>query len=126
MSEWSDSVPLLMALLFSAHALVEYGANLVSNFDLEFSQFWGNKAFIAALGYLTPLWASPVRKRIWALKVKCVMLLLSRRLVYSSRDLHLQVWFKRKNDEDFLHSKNAPTLCPMDLICDMDLASSFI
>jgi hypothetical protein len=33
MSEGFDSVPLLMASLFDAKALVEYGANFVSDFD---------------------------------------------------------------------------------------------
>jgi hypothetical protein len=33
MSDGSDSVPLLMALLFSVEVLVKYGANLVSDFD---------------------------------------------------------------------------------------------
>jgi hypothetical protein len=51
MSEGFDSAPLLMASLPNAHALVEYRAKLVSDFNPEFSHFWGNKAFIAASGY---------------------------------------------------------------------------
>jgi hypothetical protein len=51
MSEGSDSASLLMASLPSALALVEYKANLVSDFDPEFSHFWGNEAFIAASRY---------------------------------------------------------------------------
>jgi hypothetical protein len=48
-SEGSDSAPLLMALLSSAWALVDYGANLVSDFD-RVHHFGGNEGFIAALG----------------------------------------------------------------------------
>jgi heme/copper-type cytochrome/quinol oxidase subunit 3 len=70
MSEGSDSTPLLMALLFSAKALVEYGANHVSDFDLEGS-FFGERSFYYCFGIhrlhivriLTPLRASLVRKR---------------------------------------------------------------
>jgi hypothetical protein len=39
MSEGSDRGPLLMTLLFSAKAPIEYEANLVSDFDLEASCF---------------------------------------------------------------------------------------
>jgi hypothetical protein len=70
MSEGSDSTPLLMASIASAWALVEYEANLVSDFDLVHS-FGGNEAFIAASGYmgsalLNTSRASPVRKRVRA------------------------------------------------------------
>jgi hypothetical protein len=54
------------------------------------------------------------------------MLLLLRRLIYSSRGLHLQVCFNEKNDEGFQHSKNAPTLRLVDLIGDMRLALTFL
>jgi hypothetical protein len=39
MSKTSDSTPSLMALLFSTKALIEYRANLVSDFDLVASYF---------------------------------------------------------------------------------------
>jgi hypothetical protein len=39
MSKGSDRGPLLMTLLFSAKAPVDYEANLVSDFDLEASCF---------------------------------------------------------------------------------------
>jgi hypothetical protein len=45
MSEGSDSVPLLMASLFSAKALVEYSANLVSDFN-RVLMFWGKKLLL--------------------------------------------------------------------------------
>jgi hypothetical protein len=65
-----------MALVFSAKMPVEYGANLVSDFDLGASCF-GEQSFYCCFGVhrlcliknLTPFWASPVRKRVWALKV---------------------------------------------------------
>jgi hypothetical protein len=43
MSEGSDSVPPLMASLFSAEVLVEYSVNFASDFDLVDSCFWGWK-----------------------------------------------------------------------------------
>jgi hypothetical protein len=51
MSEGSDSAPLLMASLCSAWVLVEYEANLISDFD-QVRCFRGNEAFIAASGYM--------------------------------------------------------------------------
>jgi hypothetical protein len=43
-SEGSDSVPLLMASLFSTKVLVKYGANFVSDFDPVASCF-GEQSF---------------------------------------------------------------------------------
>jgi heme/copper-type cytochrome/quinol oxidase subunit 3 len=62
---------MLMASLFSAKALVEYGANLVSDFDPDASYF-GEQSFyycfrvhsIHLIKNFTPLCASPVRKRV--------------------------------------------------------------
>jgi hypothetical protein len=73
---------------------------------------------------LTPLWVSPVRKRVWALENKCAMLQLLRRLVYGSRDLCLQFLFRHKNNKKFQHSRNAPELSPESLIGGMRQASS--
>jgi heme/copper-type cytochrome/quinol oxidase subunit 3 len=83
MSEGSYSALLLMALLFSVKALVEYGANLVSDFNPGASCFW-ERSFYYCFGVhrlypaknLTPLHYSSMRKRVWALKSKCAMLLL--------------------------------------------------
>jgi hypothetical protein len=50
MSEGSESAPPLMALLPGAP--IEYEANLVSYFDPVFTRMFGNKAFIAASGYI--------------------------------------------------------------------------
>jgi hypothetical protein len=46
MSEGSDSVPLLMASLFNAKALVKYGANFVSDFNHEALCIWGMKLLL--------------------------------------------------------------------------------
>jgi hypothetical protein len=44
MSEGADSAPMLMASLFGTVALVEYGANLVNDFDCVASCF-GKQSF---------------------------------------------------------------------------------
>jgi hypothetical protein len=65
-----------------------------------------------------------MRKRIQALKIKRLLLLW--RLIYSSWDLHLQFWFKWKNDEGSPHSRSAPELCIGGLINDMCQVASFL
>jgi hypothetical protein len=50
MSERFDSVPSLVASLFSLTVPAEYEASFASDFDL--------------VRNLTPLWASPMRKRV--------------------------------------------------------------
>jgi hypothetical protein len=52
MGEGPESAPLLMALLPSVGAPIEYEANLVSYFGPVFTQMFGNEAFIAASGYI--------------------------------------------------------------------------
>jgi heme/copper-type cytochrome/quinol oxidase subunit 3 len=71
MSEGSDSAPLLMASRFGAGALVEYGANLVSNFgpaascflEQSFYRYFGVHR-LRLIKSLMPLLVSPVRKRV--------------------------------------------------------------
>jgi heme/copper-type cytochrome/quinol oxidase subunit 3 len=82
MSEGSDSTHLLMASLFSTEALMEYRNNIVSNFDSVASCFGEQSSYycfgvhgLHLIKKLTPLWASLVRKRLWALKSKRVVLL---------------------------------------------------
>jgi hypothetical protein len=68
-----DSFHPLMASLFCVKTFVEYGANLVSYFDPVYSYF-GEGSFyyyfridrLRLIKNLTPLWVSPVRKRVWA------------------------------------------------------------
>jgi hypothetical protein len=84
-----------MVLLFSAKTLVKYGANLVSDFNGVASCFV-ERSFYYCFGVhklhlvknLTPLRASPTRKWVWASKSRCAMLLLRRRFLYSSWNLH--------------------------------------
>jgi heme/copper-type cytochrome/quinol oxidase subunit 3 len=81
MSEGSNSVPQLMALLFSVKALVEYRANFVSDFDPMASRF-GEQSFYYYFGVhglcliknLTPLRVSSVKKKVQASERKCVIL----------------------------------------------------
>jgi hypothetical protein len=49
MSKGSDSTPLLMALSFGVKALVEYGANFVSDFNHGLI-FWGMKLLLLLWG----------------------------------------------------------------------------
>jgi hypothetical protein len=54
MSVGPDSAPLLMALVLGVEAPVECKANIVSYFDPVITLvFGGNKAFIAASGYIS-------------------------------------------------------------------------
>jgi heme/copper-type cytochrome/quinol oxidase subunit 3 len=77
MSDESDSAP----SLFSAKALVEYRANIFSNFNPMDSCF-GEGIFYCFFGVhglrliknITPLWVSPVRKKAQASEWKRAML----------------------------------------------------
>jgi hypothetical protein len=51
MSEGSNSVPSLVASLFSLTAFVKYGASFASDFNLPDSMFWGKEAYIAPSGH---------------------------------------------------------------------------
>jgi hypothetical protein len=76
MSEGSDTTLILMASLFSVDTLVEYEAQFVSDFDTKGSCF-GEWSFYYCIGVyrlylvknLTPMQASPVRKRVRPMKV---------------------------------------------------------
>jgi hypothetical protein len=76
-SEGSDSAPPLMASLFSAKVLIKYATNFVSDFD-SVDSCVGEERFCYCVGVhglhliknLTPLWVSPVRKRVQASKTK--------------------------------------------------------
>jgi hypothetical protein len=46
MSEGADSAPMLMASLFGTVALVEYGANLVNDFDCVRLMLWETKLLL--------------------------------------------------------------------------------
>jgi hypothetical protein len=59
---------------------------------------------------LTPLRAFRVRKRVRTLKNKCAMLILLWRLIYSSRDLCLQLLLKYENNKGSLCSGNVSGL----------------
>jgi hypothetical protein len=104
MSEGSDSVPLLMALLFSAKVLVEYRANLVSDFDPNASCFEEQCIYccfevhrLCLVKNLTPLWATPMIKRVRTLKSKCVMLLSMMKVrLYFTKPLLLQIGLNEK------------------------------
>jgi hypothetical protein len=104
MSEGSDSVPLLMALLFSAKALVEYRANLVSDFDPNASCFRERCIYycfgvhrLCLIKNLTPLWATPMRKRVRTLKSKCAMLLSMMKVrLYFTKPSLLQIGLNKK------------------------------
>jgi hypothetical protein len=58
-----------MASLLGAKVLVEYRANLVSDFDPKTSCFGERSFYCCLIKNLTPLRASPVRKRVQALNV---------------------------------------------------------
>jgi hypothetical protein len=66
MSEGSDSTHLLMASLVGTKELVECKANLVSYFDTGFTYFWERSFY-------------------------CCFEVHKLRLIYSSRDLRLQI-----------------------------------
>jgi hypothetical protein len=81
MSKGSDSAPPLMALLFSAKALVEYKANFVRDFELvdlclgEGSFYYCFRVHgLRLVKNLTPLWVSPMRKRLWTSESKLATL----------------------------------------------------
>jgi hypothetical protein len=74
MSDGPKSMPSVMALLPGIGAPIEYEANLASYFNPVITQILGNEAFIATSGYigvknLTPLRASPMKKRVRDLKI---------------------------------------------------------
>jgi heme/copper-type cytochrome/quinol oxidase subunit 3 len=77
MSKGSESAPLLMASLFSAKALIEYGANFVSDFDFVYSCVCEGSFYycfgvhdLHIVKNLTPLRVFTVRKRVWAFEGK--------------------------------------------------------
>jgi hypothetical protein len=82
-NEGCNNAPLFMALTYLAYQLLSntwvpplFRASNASNFDDDNQCFWGNKAYIIVLGLhgfcliknLTPSWATPVRKRVRALR----------------------------------------------------------
>jgi hypothetical protein len=102
MSEGPERAPQLTALLPGVRAPVECEAKFVSYFDPVITQIFGERSFYCYFGVhrrrliknIMSLWASPVRKIVWALWIK--KLLLLQRLVYTSGDLRLQFWFNTK------------------------------
>jgi hypothetical protein len=109
-----NNAPLFKAPMFCVKRLSNFQLTLLAvSTMLWLEVFFGTKLCwsfrvdkLWLIKNLTPLWASPVRKRVWALRNKCAMLALLQRLVYSSRDLCLQFSLQYKNDKGFLHSMN--------------------